>query len=122
MTAKGTTDTNALAQARAELAFVVARATARTRRKSGSWRCWGLSSDGLATFAIGGPEPRHAPADPSDLLACELTYQMAPAHLRPAMDPWLEKWRGDVFSRYPEAEAKIAEILETYKGGTTRVV
>jgi hypothetical protein len=90
------------------------------------YRCWGMSSDALALFGVGGgPRPRVPgrptepgrtlwngeecgkgyPMDTSDLLACERTYAMAPAGAKPRMLPVLEEFRAWVYegrNRYGE--------------------
>ena len=101
----------------AEYEFVLARVTAEARRVYP--RCWGLSSNALAMYALGrGPRPRvpgtstsrgfwvgeecgsfDCPADEDDLGACELTYAMAPPHLQERMLPVLVEFRGWVRER-----------------------
>jgi DNA-directed RNA polymerase subunit N (RpoN/RPB10) len=71
-------------------------------------RCTGISADALAWFAVGRrDEPKRSeyPADPSDLAACQRTYDMAPAFLQERMAPVLAKYRAAVAERYPEVEA-----------------
>jgi hypothetical protein len=103
------------ARLRAEHDFVIARAQAR---RFGGQRCYGLSSDALAMYALGfGERPQvpgtptsphfwtgdecgqDYPADEDDLAACERTYAMAPPHLRERMAPVLEEFRGWVRER-----------------------
>lgn len=70
-----------------------------------STRCTGVSSDALAWYAVerrDEPKPHEYPLDPSDLAACERTYEMAPEFLRERMDPVLAKYRAAVAKRYPE--------------------
>lgn len=92
-----------------ELEFVLARTSAAVAHRLP--RCYGLSSDALAFFALGKrdePTEWDYPMDPSDLAACQMTYDMAPAHLKPVMLPVLAKMRGYVAERYPEVLAWIA--------------
>lgn len=68
-------------------------------------RCSGVSSDAMAWFAVGmRDEPRREeyPLDPSDLAACERTYEMAPEFLRERMEPVLARYRAAVAKSYPE--------------------
>ena len=79
-------------------------------------RCWGISSDALALYGVGhGPRPtvpgrtystgvlgwsgdecgRSYPHDEGDLMACQITYAMAPREVRERMLPVLEE-----FERY----------------------
>lgn len=62
-------------------------------------RDYGVSSDALCRFAVGGPDPRGTgdlPWDGGDLAACERAYQGAPAHLKPRMLPVLTAFRAHV--------------------------
>lgn len=77
-------------------------------------RCWGASSDALAAYGVGiGQRPqtpgwsdspnggcwsgdecgREYPHDDSDLMACEITYRMAPRHVQERMLPVLDEFR-----------------------------
>lgn len=89
--------------------------SARERRRENHYepRCWGLSSDALALFGIGGDEPseRNYPSDPSDLLACILTYRMAPEWAAERMAPVLEKFTAHVEQRYPQAHERCIKYL-----------
>lgn len=85
-----------------ELEFVLSRVLAENAHRLP--RCYGISSDALALFALGKrDEPTRAvyPMDPSDLAACQLTYNMAPTHLQPKMLPALQRMRAYVAERYP---------------------
>lgn len=96
--------------------FVLARVLAEQRYDQP--RCYGLSSNALAMYALGrGPRPqvpgkptsrgrwdddecgRHYPHDKDDLAACQRTYDMAPPHLKERMAPVLEEFRGWVLER-----------------------
>ena len=109
------------------LDFLRLRDTARRVRSNP--RCYGVSSDALAAFALGwAPRPLAPgrpqnqspygtvwigdemgidyPHDEDDLAACELTYQMAPARIQERMLPVLEEFRAWVrqgVNRYGEA-------------------
>lgn len=75
-----------------------------------STRCTGHSSDALAWFAVGmrsEPEPKDCPLDPSDLAACERTYEMAPEFLRELMAPVLARYRAAVAKSYPEVSSSV---------------
>lgn len=91
-----------------EVAFMVARHQAQARgRFHATDRCWGISSDALADYALGlrgKPGEWEYPYDRADLAACERTYEMAPEHLRVLMLPILESYRAAVKARY-SAEA-----------------
>lgn len=85
-------------------------------------RCWGISSDALALYALGyGPRPQtpgwsetgsswsgdecgqNYPMDQADLDACELTYSMAPVAAKIRMLPVLEefrRWVNEGLNRY----------------------
>ncbi len=91
-------DRRALEVAEEALAFVRDR---QMLRHTDVPRCWGKSSDALALYAIGGPEPteRDYPSDHSDLDACERTYRMAPPRLAERMQPVLDKYRAHIASR-----------------------
>lgn len=69
------------------------------------WRCWGVSSDTLALFAVGVlddiPEMNY-PADRGDLDACERTYAMASHRMQKRMQPMMQRLRAHVNVRYPE--------------------
>lgn len=95
-----------------ELHFIIERMVAEREHRRP--RCWGRSSDALAIWSIkGGPEPSESdyPSDPSDLMACLLTYQMAPERLQRRMAPVLERFQRHVERRYPEARARIDAYL-----------
>jgi hypothetical protein len=85
----------ALRELLAEHDFVLARSEAE--RNHVYPRCWGISSNALAVYALGrGPHPDRVcdfPYDEDDLAACERTYEMAPPHLRERMTPVLEQYR-----------------------------
>jgi hypothetical protein len=86
---------------RAELEFILARLEAE--RNHVYPRCWGISSNALALYAIRrGRRPARSefPSDKDDLGACERTYEMAPPHLQERMLPVLEEFRAAV--RNPE--------------------
>ena len=95
-------------------AFLAARMRAEQRLQEP--RCWGISSDALALYGVGqGERPtvpgwtnkpgvlawtgsecgRGYPHDEGDLMACEITYAMAPREVRERMLPVLEE-----FERY----------------------
>lgn len=97
-----------------EVAFMVARHQARARRQfRGESRCWGISSDALADYALGlrgEPGRGEFPFDVWDLAACERTYRMAPEHLRDVMAPVLEQYRVAVEARYPGAASKAIRL------------
>lgn len=101
-------------RAEQELHFITERMAAeRSRREP---RCWGISSDTLALWAVrGGEEPTeyNYPSDTSDLMACVLTYRMAPKHLQERMKPVLDKFTEYVEKRYPESMTRI----EAYPNG-----
>lgn len=99
-------------KAEQELHFITERMTAH--REYREPRCWGISSDALALWAVkGGEEPaeRDYPSDTSDLMACILTYRMAPDHLRDRMKPVLDKYAAHVEESYPESMARIEAYL-----------
>lgn len=100
----------------AEVAFMVARHQAEAYgRFHAENRCWGISSNALADYALGlraEPEVRDFPRDTSDLAACERTYRMAPQNLRELMLPVLERYRAFVDERYPGAAEKAAAAAE----------
>lgn len=101
-----------------EVAFMVARHQARSGpgRFHSRDRCWGISSDALADYALGlrgEPTRRDYPYDPSDLAACERTFRMAPAHLQDVMRPFLDLYREAVEARYPGAVERVARFIET---------
>lgn len=102
--------------------FLAERMLAERQRRQP--RCWGISSDALALYGLGkGPRPQTPgwaaspggsswtaeecghdyPHDQSDLLACELTYEMAPVEARIRMLPVLEefrRWVNEGLNRY----------------------
>lgn len=102
--------------------FLAARMAAKQSRREP--RCWGISSDALALYGVGvGPRPtvpgrpespgcwrgdevgRHFPHDEGDLMACEITYGMAPPEARKRMLPVLEeleRWVRHGENRYGE--------------------
>lgn len=106
------------------LDFVLERMVAHRERREP--RCWGISSDALALYALGkGPRPevpgrpdspgggswhgsqvgREYPHDESDLRACEATYAMAPESLQVVMLPVLQEfqaWVREGLNRYGE--------------------
>lgn len=88
------------AELRDVLDFLIARQDARNR-----WmepRCWGISSDALAYYGAGKaaePHTREYPVDAEDLAACERTYEMAPAAIKPRMLPVLDKYRVHLVAR-----------------------
>lgn len=126
------------------LSFMVARAQAKTGRSE--FRCWGISSDALALFAVAGGDPPTAPGrpehepteehpypaswhgaecshsgpyDPSDLAACERTYLMAPDDLRERMAPVLlefQRWVLDGINRHGQKIARGYAGRATYRG------
>lgn len=80
-------------------------------------RCWGISSDALADYALdvrGEPGDWEYPHDTADLAACERTYRMAPEHLRLLMLPVLERYRAAVEQRYPGATERVAVQLAVH--------
>jgi hypothetical protein len=92
---------------RDELEFVRVRASRSFDSQTvGFGRCHGISSDALARFAIGGPEPTgwDYPYDTDDLNACERTFEMGPAHLQVRMLPVLEKYRARIVERQRESD------------------
>lgn len=110
--------TDAALRAAAERDFIAYRALARSDYKQP--RCYGMSSDALALYAVGiGPRPtvpgrpsspggrvwkdeecgRDYPHDEADLAACQRTFDMAPAHLRERMRPVLDEFTGWVRER-----------------------
>jgi hypothetical protein len=101
-------------EARALLAFAVERHRAYIEHRVP--RCTGRSSDALADLALGGGDRlMPAPYDASDLLACEITYEMAPEFVRPLMLPLLEAHREGVYARYPESRAEIEQALRDWR-------
>jgi hypothetical protein len=73
-------------------------------------RCTGVSSDALAWFAVerrDEPKPHEYPLDPSDLAACERTYEMAPEFLQERMAPVLARYRAAVAKSYPEVSSSV---------------
>jgi hypothetical protein len=91
-------------------------------------RCYGISSDALALYALGlGPRPRvpgrpvepgrtswlgaecgdNYPADADDLAACRITYNMAPGHLQKKMRPVLDEFRAWV----EEGKNRYGEVV-----------
>jgi hypothetical protein len=81
-----------------------------------STRCMGVSSDALAWYAVGirvEPMPEEYPLDPSDLAACERTYEMAPEFLRERMEPVLTRYRAAVAKDYPEVASRPRPDGET---------
>lgn len=90
------------------LRFLAARMHAEQFQPREPDRCWGISSDALALFGVGGrtePTRWRYPADRWDLRACERTYLMAPDDVRAVMLPVLEKYRTYVAERWPEKAA-----------------
>ena len=105
-------------------AFLAARMRAKQERQRP--RCWGISSDALALYGVGqGPRPTVPgrttepggngwrgsecgwgfPHDEGDLMACEITYAMAPREVRARMLPVLEEFEQYVrrgLNRYGE--------------------
>ena len=106
---KGGENVKTKSQLQSEIDFIHARALAD--RECHHPRCYGRSSDCLMWLAIAGAEPVSSPLDTSDLLACELTYRMAPAHLQPRMMPTLVAWRALVEAKYPGTATRIEEAL-----------
>lgn len=95
-----------------EREFVARRQEARDYSRSP--RCWGISSDALTMFGLGyTDEVRRAdyPADPSDLLACQLTYEMAPKTVQRRMKPALDDFWTHVVGKYPDTARTMAEHL-----------
>ena len=105
-------------QDRQALQFMIERD--RARQRVGAPRCVGVSSDALAMYGIGhGERPtvpgtpdtpggmswrgdevgQNYPHDIGDLLACQITYAMAPAWMRERMLPVLEEFEGWVRHR-----------------------
>jgi len=95
-----------------ETTFLAKRMLARQQHRHP--RCWGISSDALALYGVGGgPRPQtpgwaaslsgrswsgsecgdNYPHDEGDLLACELTYEMAPPRAQIRMLPVLKEFR-----------------------------
>lgn len=76
----------------------------------GGERDTGRSSNALVRFAIAGKaiDETDYPSDPSDLAACFLARDRAPAHLQPAMDRMLVRYRAHVARRYPEVATSDA--------------
>jgi hypothetical protein len=85
-----------------EREFYIQRVEAKERHSRE--RCWGISSDALAHYALGmtGAPPKGLyPHDRGDLAACERTYEMAPPRLQRIMEPVLVGYRAYVAERYP---------------------
>jgi hypothetical protein len=79
--------------------FLIERMLAEKAHKQP--RCYGISSDAMALYAVGlrdKPQFDEFPHDQGDLDACELTYKMAPGSLQlgDRMTPLLEEYRAFV--------------------------
>lgn len=75
-------------------------------------RVTGMSSDSLVRFALSGDETDlYAPADPSDLMACARTFQMAPAHLKDRMRRTLDQWTASICTKWPQSEVELMDAL-----------
>jgi len=115
-----------------EVQFLTARMLAERQHRNP--RCYGISSDALALYGLSaGPRPQTPgwsngygrswsgdecgtdyPHDKSDLLACELTYEMAPPHVQMRMLPVLEefrRWVNDGLNRYGAAFPYVQESV-----------
>jgi hypothetical protein len=66
-------------------------------------REWGVSSNALVVYMIGGPLPteRQHPLDRDDLDACERAVASAPEHLKEMGEAVLEQYRLEVERRFP---------------------
>lgn len=61
----------------------------------GAQRCWGISSNALVEYVLGGDEPicpDEYPRDDSDLTACEAAVALLPSHLREKGSAQLERF------------------------------
>lgn len=106
------------AERSAEYAFLAARVVAQHQRTRP--RCYGISSDALALYALGlvrrpqvpGTPTREGghswfgsecgsdyPFDLDDLAACQRTFDMAPPHLQERMRPVLDEFTGWIRER-----------------------